>query len=119
MYIIEERQLNAFATGRDPQHEVVAVTRGLLEKLNKTELEGVLAHELSHIGNRDILVSTLIAVLAGFVVILADIFWRGQRFRRFGQRRDNASGALLLLALVFAILAPILICRQAHPDKIQ
>lgn len=107
IYIIEEPQLNAFATGRDPAHAVVAVTRGLLERLNRTELEGVLAHELSHIGNRDMLVSTIVAVLAGFVVILADIFWRGQRFRRFGRDREGASGILLLVALVFAILAPI------------
>jgi len=67
LYILEEKQPNAFATGRDPKHGVVAVTRGLLEKLDKTELEGVIAHELSHIGNRDALLQTVVVVLVGVV----------------------------------------------------
>lgn len=110
IYIIEEAQPNAFATGRNPKHGVVAVTRGLLERLDRTELEGVLAHELSHIGNRDVLLSTIVVVLVGFVVILTDFFFRiafwgsiGQRDREGGQIR----AAMILLALVLAILAPI------------
>src|SRR3989344_1454064 len=76
IYIINEAAPNAFATGRNSEHAVVAVTRGLLEKLNKTELEGVLAHELSHIGNKDMLVSTVVVILVGFISILADMFTR-------------------------------------------
>src|SRR5271170_5376921 len=76
IYITPEMQINAFATGRDPQHAAVAVTQGALQRLNKTELEGVLGHELSHVGNRDILVSTVAAVLAGVIALIADIFLR-------------------------------------------
>ncbi len=108
IYIIPEPQLNAFATGRDPKHAVVAVTEGLLAKLDRSELEGVLAHELSHIGNRDMLVSTVIVVLAGFVAILSDIFLRSMRYRSFGRsRNNNAGGIFILLGIIFAILAPI------------
>ncbi len=74
IYIIEDSAPNAFATGRDPEHGVICVTSGLLDKLEKVELEGVLAHELSHIGNRDILLSTVIVVLVGFITLLADWF---------------------------------------------
>ncbi len=75
-YIIQDPAPNAFATGRDPEHAVVAVTSGLLERLDRSELEGVLAHELSHIGNRDMLISTVAVVLVGFVAVLSDIFMR-------------------------------------------
>jgi heat shock protein HtpX len=108
IYIVEEQQLNAFATGRNPKHSVVAVTRGLLEKLDRSELEGVLAHELSHIGNRDMLVSTVAVVLVGFVAILSDIFLRSLWFG--GGRKsskDSGGGIILIIGIAFAILAPI------------
>jgi len=82
LYIVDDPAPNAFATGRNPEHAVVAVTTGILPLLNKTELEGVLAHELSHIGNRDMFVSTVAVVLVGFVAILADIFLRMTFFWR-------------------------------------
>lgn len=107
VYIISSMQINAFATGRDPKHAAIAVTEGALAKLNKNELEGVIAHELSHIGNRDILVSTVIVVLAGIIAIMAD--W-GLRASFFGGRGDNdreGGSLLLLLGLVVALLAPL------------
>lgn len=110
IYIIDQPQLNAFATGRNPEHAVIAVTTGLLARLDKSELEGVLAHELSHIGNRDMLVSTVIVVLAGFIAILSDFFLRSMRFRRLGNDRNGGGqvqAVMLLIGLVFAILAPI------------
>ncbi|MBI4359224.1 MAG: M48 family metallopeptidase [Candidatus Nealsonbacteria bacterium] len=104
-YLLEEAQPNAFATGRDPQHGVIVVTRGLLEKLEKPELEGVLAHELSHIGNRDSLLMTVVVVLAGLVSNLSNLFFR-MDWRRSDD--DNKAGALLtVLALVAALLAPL------------
>ena len=74
LYLIDEQAPNAFATGRNPEHAVVAVTRGLLDMLDRSELEGVLAHELSHIGNRDMLLSTVVVVLVGFIALLSDFF---------------------------------------------
>lgn len=106
IYIMEEPAMNAFATGRDPKHSVVAVTRGLIEKLENEELEGVLAHELSHVQNYDIRVMTLAAVLAGAVVILADIFLRGMRSSGSGGRRGGA-GVLVLIGFILALLSPI------------
>jgi heat shock protein HtpX len=108
IYILNEAQPNAFATGRDANHAVVAVTRGLLEKLDKTELEGVIAHELSHIGNKDILLSTVIVILVGIVTILSDWFFRIS-FWGGGKNRDRDSGGaiLVLLGILAAILAPI------------
>lgn len=108
IYIVEEAQLNAFATGRNPKHAVIAVTRGLMDHLDRSELEGVIAHELSHIGNRDMLVSTVAVVLAGFIAIFSDIFLRSMLWG--GRRRDSRNGAgglIMLLGLAFAILAPI------------
>ncbi len=107
IYIVPERAPNAFATGRSPEHSVVAVTEGLLEKLDRSELEGVLAHEMSHIGNRDMLVSTVAVVLAGFISLLSDMFLRSMRFG--GGRRDNdrIGGAIMLVGFILAILAPI------------
>ncbi len=106
VYIVNDPAPNAFATGRDPEHAAVAATTGILQLLNQTELEGVMAHELSHIGNRDMLVSTVAVVLAGFVAILADLFMRSMMFG--GGDRDNKAGALfLILGIVGIILAPI------------
>mgnify|MGYP003393606361 FL=1 len=110
IYIINEAQLNAFATGRDKNHAVIAVTRGLLEKLNKLELEGVIAHELSHIGNKDMLISTVIVVFAGIIALLSDFFlritfWGGGR--RDGDRDNNAGALLMILGIAAAILAPL------------
>ena len=111
-WVLEDSAPNAFATGRDPQHSHVVVTRGLLDKLEPIELEGVLAHEMSHIGNYDIRVMTVATVLVGLVALLSDLFLRFT-FMGAGHRRgsrDKGGGAavvLLLVALVGAILAPI------------
>ncbi|MCA9353784.1 zinc metalloprotease HtpX [Candidatus Nomurabacteria bacterium] len=106
LYIINDPAPNAFATGRNKKHAAVAVTTGLLDILDRTELEGVLAHELSHIGNKDILVSTMAVVLAGFVSLVADIFLRSQIFG--GRDRDSrAGGILVVVGIALAILAPI------------
>lgn len=107
IYIIPELQPNAFATGRDPNHSVVAVTEGLLEKLDRSELEGVLAHELSHIGNRDMLLSTVAVVLVGFVSLLANVFLRSMFRGSRSNNRENGGGIFLLIGLVLSILAPI------------
>jgi heat shock protein HtpX len=107
IYVIEDPAPNAFATGRDEKHAVVAATTGLLSMMTRSELEGVIAHELSHIQNKDMLVMTVAVVLAGFVAIVADIFLR-MSFFGGGDRDDNKSGALFaILALVAAILAPL------------
>ena len=105
IFIIQDASPNAFATGRDKNHAVVAVTTGLLQILNKTELEGVVAHELSHIGNRDILLSTVIVVLVGFVSILANMFIRGGF--RGGNREKEGGNILAIVGLIFVILSPI------------
>jgi heat shock protein HtpX len=112
IYIIDDPAPNAFSTGRDKKHAAVAITTGLLNKLEKVELEGVMAHELSHIGNRDILLSTVVTVLVGVVVLLADWFMRWSFFG--GRRRNNNSEGggqlqviILIIAIVLAILAPI------------
>ncbi|MFA5084192.1 MAG: M48 family metallopeptidase [Candidatus Paceibacterota bacterium] len=116
IYIVNETSPNAFATGRDPKHSVIAVTSGLLDKLNRSELEGVISHELSHIGDRDILLSTVVVVLVGFVSLASDMFFRsmfwgrgGLPVRQAGRRdnRDNGGNILFLIGLVFTILAPI------------
>ena len=110
IYIIPEFQPNAFATGRNTKHAVICVTQGLLNRLDKTELQGVLAHELSHIGNKDMLLSTVVAVLAGTIAILANLFMR-IGFRGGRRSSDNENGnigaILMVLGLVAAILAPI------------
>lgn len=107
VYVIEDSSPNAFATGRDKEHSVVAVTTGLLAVLNKTELEGVIAHELSHIGNRDILLGTVVVVLVGFIAIMSDMFLRASHFG--GNSRDNRLGAILMIAgFILAILAPVI-----------
>jgi len=107
VYITPELQINAFATGRDPKHAAVAVTQGALQRLSRTELEGVMAHELSHVGNRDILVNTVAAILAGIITLLADIFLRSLFFGG-GRRNDrgNAGAIFLLIGVALSILAP-------------
>ena len=109
LYIIEDPAPNAFATGRDEKHAVVAVTTGLLNMLDKNELEGVLAHELAHIKNKDMLLMTITVVLLGFITILADIFMRMAFFGglRGNDRGGNAGAIIAIAGLVFAILAPI------------
>lgn len=105
IYVIEDQAPNAFATGRNKKHAVVAVTTGLLAMMNKTELEGVVAHEMSHIGNKDMLLSTVAVVLVGLVSILSDMLLRASFF---GGGRDNDRDGGNVLMLVFAILAAIL-----------
>ncbi len=110
IYIMNEDAPNAFATGRNPEHAVVAVTKGLLKRLNKSELEGVIAHELSHIGNRDMLLSTAMVVLVGFISILSDMFLRSTFFgggRRNREGGGQAQAILMIIGIVLAILAPI------------
>lgn len=106
VYVIQDAAPNAFATGRDPKHAAIAVTTGLLERLDRSELEGVLAHELSHIGNRDILVMTVAVVLVGILSMLADMFLRMGALGRGGD--DHKSGALgAVLVVVALVVAPI------------
>lgn len=110
LYLVNEMAPNAFATGRNAEHAVVAVTEGLLERLDRSELEGVIAHELSHIGNRDMLVSTMVVVLVGFISLAADFlmrsfFW-GSMFGGRG-RRDSSGGLFLIIGIILAILAPL------------
>lgn len=114
IYIIEDSAPNAFATGRDPQNASVAITRGLLEKLNRAELQGVMAHELSHIQNRDILYATLIGAIAGAIILLSDVFLRTLRFggRRSSRSEKSKGGGgmalLVLVGMILAILAPVI-----------
>jgi heat shock protein HtpX len=112
LYVIDDSAPNAFATGRDPEHASVAVTTGLLDKLDREELQGVIAHELSHVRNLDIRFALLVGVLVGSIALLADMFLRYSFWSGRGRRRDRdggggAQGLLFLLALVLAILAPI------------
>jgi heat shock protein HtpX len=110
VYIIEDGAMNAFATGRDPEHSSVAITRGLLTKLDKLELEGVIGHELSHIGNRDTMIMTTLVLLAGVLAMLADLAfrltWYGAGSRR--SYRDKNAGTVTAILLVVAVLAAIL-----------
>ncbi len=106
IYYIEDTALNAFATGRNPEHGVICLTTGIMDRLEKTELEGVIAHELSHIGNRDTLISTVVVILVGFVALLADWF---RHWAWFGGSRDNENrGQLQIILMVAAILLSIL-----------
>jgi heat shock protein HtpX len=109
LYIVQDDAPNAFATGRDPKHAAVAVTTGLLEKMNRIELEAVLAHELSHVKNYDILVSTLAVTMVGAVALLSDIGIRSLWFGGGRRSRDDSGGGglIMVLALVFLVLAPI------------
>jgi len=109
LYVIEDPAPNAFATGRDKEHSAVAVTTGLLAMLDRSELEGVIAHELSHIGNRDILLQTVVVVLVGFVTLLADFFIRSMFFGNRGGNNDRngQSQVIIIIGIVLSILAPI------------
>lgn len=111
VYVVQDSAPNAFATGRDKNHAVVCATTGLLQILNKTELEGVIAHELSHVGNRDMLLSTVVVVLVGFVSIIADVFRRNLFFGNLGRRRDDGEGGgnaiFMIIGIVLSILAPL------------
>ena len=116
VYIIDSPALNAFATGKDPQNSAVAVTAGLLSKLNRDELQGVIGHEMSHIMNRDTKFMTYAAVMLGTIVIIAEIFVKGMFYtgagRRYSSKSKNAGGQaqiiILAIAVIFAILAPIM-----------
>ena len=111
IYLIKEGAMNAFATGRDAKHAVVAVTSGLLDRLDRSELEGVLAHELSHIGNRDMLVGTVAVVLVGFVALLSDFFLRSMFWGGLGRRDDRdrgqAGAIMMIIGIALAVLSPI------------
>lgn len=110
IYIINDSATNAFATGRDPKHSIVCVTTGILAKLNKAELEGVVAHELSHIQNYDIRVMSVVVILVGLVALLADFFMRSLWYG--GHRRDrgsnNTQSIFLFIGIVLAVLSPII-----------
>lgn len=110
IYMIEDSAMNAFATGRDPNHSVICFTRGIVYGLEKRELEGVVAHEMSHIGNRDTLLMTVVAILVGSVALLSDGFTRGIFYG--GRKRDNSSGsgsgAFFLIGLVLILLSPLI-----------
>jgi len=110
IYVIDDTAPNAFATGRDPKHASIAVTRGLIDKLDRTELEGVIAHELSHVGNHDIRVMLLVTVLVGTIALLSDWMFRSFAFGggRRGRDRGGGGGIILIIAIVLAILTPII-----------
>ncbi|MCH7552233.1 M48 family metallopeptidase [Patescibacteria group bacterium] len=111
IFIIKDAQPNALATGRNAKHAVVAVTTGLLERLTRVELEGVLSHELSHIGNKDMLISTIVVVLVGVIVLLANLFFRLAFFGGMGghsNRGGQARIVMIVIALAFLIIAPVL-----------
>ena len=109
IYVIEDSAINAFATGRDPKHASVTVTTGAVERLKRDELEGVLAHEISHIRNYDIRMMMLVVILVGIIALLSDIFLRSMFYGR-GRRDSKGKGSavLILIGLVFAILSPII-----------
>ncbi len=109
IYIIIDTAMNAFATGRDPTHAVICFTTGIIERLNKMELEGVTAHELSHIGNYDIRLMSIVSVLVGSIVLLSDWFTRGMFYGRSRKSdRSEGSGILMLIGLVLILLSPII-----------
>lgn len=110
LYVVESSQPNAFATGRNPENAIICVTTGLLQKLDYYELEGVVAHELSHIKNYDILLSAVISVMVGFVIMLSDIFTRAMFYSSKKDRDDDnkGNGILMIIGLVFLILSPII-----------
>jgi heat shock protein HtpX len=112
LYVMEDKNINAFASGRDPEHAVICVTTGALERLDKQELEGVLGHELSHIANYDIRFITLTAILVGMISIIAQIFLRSLFWSNIGgggKDRGKAQIAFIIIGIILAILAPIVV----------
>ncbi len=112
LYVMNSSQINAFASGRDPQHAVVCVTTGALEKLEKKELEGVIAHEMSHVANYDIRYMTLVTVMVGIISIVSEIFLRSLWFgagNRSGGNNNNSGGIFILIGIALAIIAPIVV----------
>jgi heat shock protein HtpX len=109
LYIMPSNQINAFASGRNPKHSVVCVTEGALSKLDRRELEGVLAHELGHVGNYDIRYMTLVAVMVGMIAIISELFLRSLWFKGGGDSDNKASWIFVLIGVVLAILAPIVV----------
>lgn len=107
LYVIEDQAMNAFATGRDPQHAVVVATTGILQKLTRSELEGVIAHEMSHVKNYDIRVMSIVTVLVGFVAIIADMFLRNMWWGGNRDRDNRGGGVIVIIGLVLGILSPI------------
>lgn len=112
VYVIDDTAPNAFATGRDPKHASVAITTGLMQKLSRDELQGVMAHELSHVGNRDILYATMVGILVGSIAMMSDFFlrsffWGGGRRRRSNSEGGAAGAIFIVIAIALAILAPI------------
>ncbi len=113
VYVLEDAAPNAFATGRDPEHASVAVTRGLLERLDREQLQGVVAHEMSHVRNYDVRFQTLVGVLVGMIALIADFFLRWSFWGGAGRRRGGGSGGgqgqavFMIVALVLAVLAPL------------
>lgn len=105
LYLIDDRSMNAFATGRNPSHAAVAVTRGLVEKLSPSEIRAVVSHEIAHISNWDTLLMTVISIVAGFISIMSDLFWRSRLISK-AQDKDR-SGVLSMLGLILIIFAPI------------
>lgn len=111
VYLIDDTALNAFATGRDPNHAAVAITKGLLEKLEKPELQGVMAHEMSHIQNFDIRLQSLTVALVGMIALVSDIFLRSMYYRRGGRSSDRGgkgAGIFILVGFVLALLSPVI-----------
>lgn len=109
LYVMPSNQINAFASGRNPKNSVVCVTEGALSKLDKRELEGVLAHELGHIGNYDIRYMTLVAVMVGMIAIVSEIFLRSLWFKGGGESDNKAGAIFMIIGIVLAIVAPIVV----------
>ena len=106
VYIIDDPAINAFATGRGPKHAAISISTGALENLDKLELEGVVAHEISHIKNRDILVMTIVVTLVGMIAMISDVMMRGSFRSGKGDRENN--GIVLMIGIIFALLAPLI-----------
>jgi len=109
LYVMQNEQINAFATGRNPEHAVICVTTGALQKLDEHELEGVLSHEMSHIGNYDIRFMTLVAVMVGMIAIISEIFLRSLWYKSGDRDSGKGNAIFLLIGIVLAILAPIVV----------
>jgi heat shock protein HtpX len=107
VYVMDDPTPNAFATGLSPNHAAVSVTTGLLQIMNREELEGVLGHEMSHIRNHDVRLVLIVSTMVGFVALLASLLWRGLFFARFGDRRDSGAQVMLILLAVGIVLTVV------------